>query len=456
MITEPERLRAQALQGLVLVNLGSGAAAGLKWRPRTTMPTVESLDSLRIMFDRIGADAEYIARVFHSDSRLLALEECRGDWRPVVDKLAQQDPGQESLDSLAAKFRNHVQPLERARGTRQKLETSWNSVATWAAARDGLKLLLPMSESTLQALLWDAISLGCSLPVLKGLVHAVQARHGHFGLTKPISGDGQYQRLIKSLSRFNGTQHRHVFPIHRDLVVKMLQYEPREHGGGVCDGPGRGCKDCWRSLIEWRNALCGVAHTIGCMRPDEGHNAQLCDWWPEYDTQAGHLEFAGGAALNISQQKNDAGRKGAHKRFGKSTDPSLDFVDQMAQFHGAAGMAVSQRCQKRLRPAERCRYCPPLWPRATRNKRGFDFSKEPTADMVSDWIVAGLGQAGLDTTLFSGVCARRGGLSTAIEAGVPEVITWMQSGHAQEKAARRYVELKSPKLLYATWAAFKL
>ena len=76
--------------------------------------------------------------------------------------------------------------------------------------------------------------------------------------------------------------------------------------------------------------------------------------------------------------------------------------------------------------------------------------------MVSDWIVAGLGQAGLDTTLFSGVCARRGGLSTAIEAGVPEVITWMQSGHAQEKAARRYVELKSPKLLYATWAAFKL
>ena len=72
--------------------------------------------------------------------------------------------------------------------------------------------------------------------------------------------------------------------------------------------------------------------------------------------------------------------------------------------------------------------------------------------MVSDWIVSGLGQAGLDTTLFSGVCARKGGLSTAIEAGVPEVITWMQSGHAQDKAARRYVELKSPKLLYATWA----
>ena len=73
----------------------------------------------------------------------------------------------------------------------------------------------------------------------------------------------------------------------------------------------------------------------------------------------------------------------------------------------------------------------------------------------------GLGRAGLDTSLFSGVCARnlrvaRGGLSSAIEAHVPEVILWTQSGHAQEVAARRCVELKSPNLLYSTWAAFNL
>ena len=149
-------------------------------------------------------------------------------------------------------------------------------------------------------------------------------------------------------------------PIHRDLVVKLLQYESREHRGVSCEGPGRGCRDCLRSLIEWRNALCGVAHTIGCMRPDDGHNGQLCDWWPDYDSQAGHVEFAGGAALNISQQKNDAGRKGAHKRFGKSKDLSLDFVAQMADFHAAAGMAVSPRCLKdfdRQNGAVTARHC---------------------------------------------------------------------------------------------------
>ena len=62
----------------------------------------------------------------------------------------------------------------------------------------------------------------------------------------------------------------------------------------------------------------------------------------------------------------------------------------------------------------------------------------------------------MDTSVFSGVCARRGGLSTAIEAGVPEHILWMQSGHAQNLAARRYVQFQSPALLYETWAAFKL
>ena len=66
---------------------------------------------------------------------------------------------------------------------------------------------------------------------------------------------------------------------------------------------------------------------------------------------------------------------------------------------------------------------------------------------MSDWIVDCLRQAGLDTPLVSGVCACNGGLSTAIEAGVPEVITWMQLGRVQDIVARRYVELESPKLV---------
>jgi hypothetical protein len=63
---------------------------------------------------------------------------------------------------------------------------------------------------------------------------------------------------------------------------------------------------------------------------------------------------------------------------------------------------------------------------------------------------------GFDTTYYSGISARKGGLFTAIEASVPEHILWMQSGHAQDVAARRYVQLNSPALLYRTYESFGL
>ncbi len=71
-------------------------------------------------------------------------------------------------------------------------------------------------------------------------------------------------------------------------------------------------------------------------------------------------------------------------------------------------------------------------------------------------IVRGLGHVGFDTSFFSGISARRGGLSTAIEGVVPEHILWIQSGHAQDVAACRYVQLNIPALLYSTYESFGL
>ena len=84
-------------------------------------------------------------------------------------------------------------------------------------------------------------------------------------------------------------------------------------------------------------------------------------------------------------------------------------------------------------------------------------SPPPVAASFSQVIVRALGYIGCDTSAFSGVCARRGGLSTAVEAGVPEPVLWLQSGHAQTRAAARvYIRLQNPSLLFATWRAFSL
>jgi hypothetical protein len=71
-------------------------------------------------------------------------------------------------------------------------------------------------------------------------------------------------------------------------------------------------------------------------------------------------------------------------------------------------------------------------------------------------VVAALRMIGVDTTAFSDVCCRMGGLTVATEVCVLENILWTQSGHAQDHAARRYVRFTNPDRLYDTWRAFRL
>ena len=57
---------------------------------------------------------------------------------------------------------------------------------------------------------------------------------------------------------------------------------------------------------------------------------------------------------------------------------------------------------------------------------------------------------------YSGVSARKGGLSTAVQAGVEEVILHLQSGHGLPRAARTYMHLQDPRRLFETFEAFGL
>ena len=76
-VTEAQQLRAQSLRALVLVNLGSDAAVGLRWRPRTMVPTVDNLDALRPLFLRANSLTAYIEQVLFANECLAALEECQ-------------------------------------------------------------------------------------------------------------------------------------------------------------------------------------------------------------------------------------------------------------------------------------------------------------------------------------------------------------------------------------------
>ena len=76
--------------------------------------------------------------------------------------------------------------------------------------------------------------------------------------------------------------------------------------------------------------------------------------------------------------------------------------------------------------------------------------------LISDALTDAISAISIDAAQFSGISARKGGLSTAIEAGVPEWVLFFQSGHGQSKAARAYMALDSPTFLFDTWKAFRL
>ena len=64
--------------------------------------------------------------------------------------------------------------------------------------------------------------------------------------------------------------------------------------------------------------------------------------------------------------------------------------------------------------------------------------------------------SGLVKEIFSGICARKGCLSKAIDNRVPAEMVGKQNCHANGLVARRSVELGSAALLYSTQQAFQL
>ena len=97
----------------------------------------------------------------------------------------------------------------------------------------------------------------------------------------------------------------------------------------------------------------------------------------------------------------------------------------MLSFTSEGGLHQDARCDKDKERAMHWPYCPPLLP-MTRSDGRLEPRRYPTSPLISSMILRALRHIGADTSVFSGVCACRGGLSTAIV----ESILWMQSRHA--------------------------
>jgi hypothetical protein len=423
--------RPRYLQEAALRSLGAlrpSDAARIAWAG-SRFPTLADVSPLRHLVHSLGLSR---TRLLSDDSPQTRLESSDGNWEEVMHDLGAGAGC--SVAELSAAFRLHVAPSAAAASTRAKDWAGWRGVLTWATARGALGLVLPMTRETLEALVWDMLSCQCTAPMIRGVVDATQARHRRFGLPSPLVGARAYARFMGSLSRFQGTQSPYKSPITPELVMAIL-LTPTS------------------SPAEERNVLAACTGTISGLRPCEGAAMQACDLMMGFDLRHGP-EYRLAAATNVMKRKQDQGRKGHHPRIGRGSRPETDIVGRLIAFMAACGTTPGPRCTKQARPHARCPACAPLFPLFLPG--GAPRHKAPSASAFSDMILKALRLAGADTRDFSGVCARRGCISTAIEAGVPEAVVYLQSGHAQSTSARCYIKLTKPDLLYATWAAFGL
>ncbi len=160
--------------------------------------------------------------------------------------------------------------------------------------------------------------------------------------------------------------------------------------------------------------------------------------------------------MNIDRRRNDTVRKGHYPALGRGF---------CARHRGAAADVAADRrvgsssfWAKRTRPAACCEVCPPLFPLTRCAQGGVTVvtDRPCSRQQASDWIRWAVAQAGSDSTRFSGISARKGGISAAIEARVDEAIMYLQSGHGQALPARAYIYLTSPARFLDTFEAFGL
>ena len=121
-------------------------------------------------------------------------------------------------------------------------------------------------------------------------------------------------------------------------------------------------------------------------------------------------------------------------------------------------LAVSPDCEKLqpgANPERSCRFYPPLFQKRQDKRIGDDgrilaISRQDVTDAVR----LAVKLIGDSTDYISGRSLRRGGITMARQAGVPEDVVYRQSGHGVRRAGRDYLHEHSKEQLYAVSRAF--
>ena len=419
----------QALKAAVAENLSVETYCNLRWGENLS-PTILNLHALRNE-DGGGLgllSAQARRELLKDNSRQTEME--RGDGvLPSVSRA--QGRGRFSASELTSLFQSAVMPSQLEQSSRAGYFTSWRMVVTWLLAHNAADQGLPMTKALLEALTMELLIMGASVGSIRNTWSAIENRHRMFGHEPPLSEPGAFRRGIKALSSLRGQPSKLIFPLGRRHIKALLDLV------GL-------------TWTQRRNVLLVVTGTTMCARVSELAGLRICNVFPSLDAPY-DPQYQGGIGIKIVKRKNDTKRRGIMTRI-----PPGPFAERLLRWIQEEELARHPRCTRESAPGSRCGHCPPLFPKTAkpRHDAGVEGPRiAVTRQNVTNAVKDCIRMLGGDAQPFSGQSMRRGGLSMAINARVPEPILYLQSGHGKAKAARGYCVPDDPTILYDTGKA---
>jgi len=422
-----------AIRGAVIELVPVEVAQELDWTTSfyPSVTDVEPLKGLSVAnLSRVPARIKEF--IFKDDRAVTEFEQGDG-LVPAVRREGEERASLFTPAELAAIFDSQIGPAQLRPSSRTGYWNSWRQVIIFGFAHEIMDKILPMAVSELKAFTLELLMTGSSANSIKNAWSAIEHRHRLAGLDPPLAPSLAFTRLFKAVASIKGTPGRLQFPIGSHHVQRFLNLV------GL-------------SKLELRSVLVTVLGTVGCCRVENVANLQMCDLLWELDA-AFHDSLAGGLAIRIYRRKQDTGRFGLYIRI-----PAGALVEWLRRFVGSLELRVSDECSKKVNSGARCPVCDPVFPRTvvgrTGEARNCARQLQPMSrQQVSGAVKTAIALLGVDDRHYSGISMRRGGITAAVQARVPEPILYLQSGHGTAKAGRRYVDPDDPRILYMTGRA---
>jgi integrase len=395
----------------------------LQWTS-ARVPTLASLEPLRLLLP------EHVQLAICSTaipSTAVELADCRG----IPDWLCDKDGEENSLDTHAQLFDSQILPAAQAQRTRASYFSNWRAFVTYAFIHDCLSEVLPASTRLIKAYLWFLLQAGFRPGTITLHLYAIIDRHTRHGYVSPVHRH-HVKSWIKAFERLCGVPKRDKLAL-TSTHLKAILAAPRS------------------TLCQLRDTLIVGLGTTCAMRVSEILQLDACDVLFEFEP--------GVMALRIKKRKNDQKRAGLWPRIGHASSPRFDLIHLTREWLRRADIAISSSCEKERHPRSSCRFCGRLFSRIMGSgDRIFPIGHRLhgiISNTVADAIHSSLNRVGYNSTEFSGISMRRGGLTTALTGGVPSDLYALQSGHVSD-SWKNYVHPGQERKLLLFYESFQL